>query len=291
MVVLFAVSVAAFGILFAASAGPAQAGVAAAVKGQVTALPEGAIEHPLKSGDKIFQGDTIKTGADGRLQVLLLDSTVFTLGPLSAVKMDEFVYDPATDDGKVKASMLKGIFRVVTGKVSHKKPENMEVALPSGTLGFRGTQVAGIIDGQQTMVVLLGPVSAGRISVSNLVNGEVITIDVDERGFGTIVGGPNMAPIPVFQVSEADLARIANALGQQLTGGADMSSTGDGGVGGGSTSPSVNTEELLNILSTIDDLGQQSQQAAQDIATTKVKTDHKDSSNSDGQTGGFIAME
>ena len=75
--------------------------------------------HALKSGDKVFMGDKVETGPDGQLQVLLLDQTVFTLGPLSAVKVDEFIYDPKTDDGKVKASMLKGIFRVVSGKIAH----------------------------------------------------------------------------------------------------------------------------------------------------------------------------
>jgi hypothetical protein len=282
--ILVAVSAGAFGLLFAQS-GPIQAGVAAAVKGEVKSTQEGAQPQTLKSGDKVYMGDVIETGKSGQLQVLLLDQTVFTLGPLSALKVDEFVYDPKTDDGKVKANVLKGIFRVVSGKVAHKKPENMEVALPAGTIGFRGTNVAGIIDGAKSLVVLLGPVGTGRISVSNIVNGEVIEVDIDEAGNATIVGGPNIAPVPVFQVSEADLKRIANALGQQMSGG-EAETTGLGsGTGGTPVTNNLDAQALLKLLSATEDLSQQSQDAAQDIADTKAESSKKEDSGSQSGSG------
>ena len=276
-----------FGSLWAATAGqtqagrPAvQAGVAAAVKGDVKATtPPETAAHVLKSGDKVFMGDTIETGADGHLQVMLLDQTVFTLGPSSTIKVDEFMYDPSSDDGKVKASVLKGIFRVMSGKVAHKKPENMSVELPAGAIGFRGTNVAGIIDGSKSTVVLLGPVGVGRIFVNNLVNGQIVAVDINEAGFATIVDGPNSAPVPVFQVSEADLARIAAALGQGMTGGAPTT-TGDissGNASGGG----VDTEQLLDVLNTSDNLNQTSVVGAQDAAQQSAKDasdDHKKAS-------------
>ena len=99
-----------------------QAGVAASVQGEVKATtPPAKSAHLLKSGDKIFMGDKIETGADGQLQILLLDQTVFSLGPLSAISVDEFVYDP--ENAGDKAGMVKGIFRAVSGKVSSKKQE------------------------------------------------------------------------------------------------------------------------------------------------------------------------
>lgn len=277
-------SIIAVGFLSVGLAGPVEVGVAAAVKGEVRDTPEGAAARSVKSGDKVFMGDLIETGKDGQLQVLLLDQTVFTMGPLSAIKMDEFVYDPKTDDGKVKASMVKGIFRVVSGKVAHKKPENMEVGLPAGTIGFRGTNVAGIIDGAKSMIVLLGPVGEGRISVSNVVNGEVVEVNIDAAGNATIVGGPNIAPVPVFQVSTEDLSKIANALGQPVTGGGTQT-TGPGDTTGLSSSvpaTNVDTQALLQILSTTDNLTQKSQAGAQDMADTKAET----SSSSSEKTGG-----
>jgi len=254
------------GMSYAASSGMPQAGVAAAVKGEVKATtPPDKTARVLKSGDKIFMGDRIETGADGQLQILLLDETVFTLGPSGSIKVDEFVFDPSNDEGKVKASMMKGIFRVVSGRVAHKKPENMLVDLPAGVIGFRGTNVAGIIDGQKTTVVLLGPVGVGRIFVTNIVNGEVVAVDVNEAGYATIVDGPNSAPVPVFQISEAELNRIAAALGQKVTG-AGAGTTGvDSGAASSPKGP-VNTQSLMDLLNTVDDMSQTSMTAAQDKA-------------------------
>jgi len=41
-------------------------------------------------------GTRIVTGSDGHMQLLLLDETVFTIGPNSDIVVDEFVYDPDT---------------------------------------------------------------------------------------------------------------------------------------------------------------------------------------------------
>jgi len=101
-----------------------QAGVAVSVEGQVKATtPPEKIAHSLENGDKIFMGDKIETGIEGQLQIKLLDETVFTLGPLSTVTIDEFVYDPQDAGGK--SSMVKGIFRAVSGKVAQQKPEDV----------------------------------------------------------------------------------------------------------------------------------------------------------------------
>ena len=265
-----------------------QAGVAAAVRGDVKATtPPDKTPHKLKSGDKVFMGDKIETGQDGQLQVLLLDQTVFTLGPLSAITVDEFVYNPANDDGKVKASMVKGIFRVVSGKVAHKKSENMSVDLPAGSIGFRGTNVAGIIDGKKSTIVLLGPVGVGRIYVTNIVNGEVVGVDINQAGKATIVDGPNSAPVAVFQVSEADLNRIAAALGQQATG------TGTDTTGMDTSTASlpkgqVDTQALMDLLNNVDDLNQTTMTAAQDKAQESAKNsakDHSSDNNSNNNNG------
>ena len=50
-----------------------------------------------------------------------------------------------TDSGKVTASVAKGVFRFITGKIARKKPEDMTVRLPTATIGIRGTIVAGAV--------------------------------------------------------------------------------------------------------------------------------------------------
>ena len=53
----------------------------------------------LKAGDKIYFGDIIKAEDQSKSQILLLDETVITLVEKSPVTLDEFVYDPNTQEG------------------------------------------------------------------------------------------------------------------------------------------------------------------------------------------------
>ena len=186
-----------------------QVGVVAAVKGSVEVTSPGAVGRIVDSGQPIFIGDAVKTGPQGRLQILLFDETIFTIGPDSAIVIDEFVYDPSTDAGKVSAEILKGVFRFVTGKVAHKKPENMKVKLPAGTIGVRGTIVAGRVDGQRSSVTLIGP---GSVVVSNMVNNAVQEVSVSRIGFGTVIAGPEAPPTPPSFVPPAQLAELMSAF-------------------------------------------------------------------------------
>ncbi|MFA5139694.1 MAG: FecR domain-containing protein, partial [Elusimicrobiota bacterium] len=138
-------------------------GAAAAVTGRVTAVdpleqkkgaPAGRI---LASGKTVYHLDKIVSDGQGRLQVMLLDQTVFTLGPNTEMTLDEFVYDPFTDTGKITANVTKGVFRFVTGKVARKDPENMKIKLPVGTIGIRGTIGGGYTDGKLGVAAFYGP--------------------------------------------------------------------------------------------------------------------------------------
>jgi len=96
-----------------------QAGVSAAVQGQIQIASLGAgVDRIAKSGEDIFLGDSISSGENAGMQVLLLDETVFTIGAQSAITIDEFIYDPATGDGTVTAQVVKGAFRFVTGRIA-----------------------------------------------------------------------------------------------------------------------------------------------------------------------------
>src|ERR1700720_257293 len=99
-------------------------GAAGAVRGSVKAVaPNVSVGRVIESGKALFLNDHVTTDAAGHLQVLLLDETVFTLGPDADMTLDEFVYDPKTSAGKVTAQVSKGAFRFVTGKVARAHPE------------------------------------------------------------------------------------------------------------------------------------------------------------------------
>ncbi len=264
-----------------------QIGVAAAVRGGVQVSEAGAVGRVLKSGQPIFLGQTISTGPDAGLQILLLDETVFTIGPNSSVVIDEFVYNPRTAEGQVSARIVKGAFRFVTGKIARKHPEDMEVKLPAGIIGIRGTICAGLVAGLAASVVLLGPGPKnntgdppGKVNVSNA--GEDVSLT--RPGFGTRIEGPDSAPTPPHQFSQAELEQIFGALAAEAPA-EEPAAEGEEGAGEGKSDEAPVSEdagqttagalETLDETQSVSDLSQnvqdtttQSAQAAADTSTT-----------------------
>jgi len=193
-------------------------GVAAAVAGPVRLDAVAGIREvgvDVTSGTPIFLGDALTTGPGGRLQIMLLDETVFTIGPDAAMKIDRFVYDPASGAGSVNASIAKGAFRFVSGQVAKRNPSDMEVRVPTGTIGIRGTSVAGVVDGARATIVLLGPGAetdtgerVGRI----LVTSANTTVEVSRPGFAVDLAGVNVPPTAPFRADAATVSRIVAPL-------------------------------------------------------------------------------
>ncbi len=139
---------------------------------------------PLHSGDPVLLNAHVETGPNGRLQILLLDQTVFALGANSDMVLDDFVYDPADAAGTITARLLKGIFRFVSGQVSRTKEQ---VRVASGSLGHRGTryEAALLANGSLRLKVFEGeayfrPNSGGPEIVVH--SGQMVLIDPAGHG-------------------------------------------------------------------------------------------------------------
>ena len=127
----------------AAAAVGDKAGVTASVRGQVQQVsyrtPQAAIGRNVGSGDQIFLGDRIVTRAASGVQIMLLDGTTFSIGPDAVMVIDEFVYDPATNAGRLTATLTRGTLRVISGRLGRQDQEAIRVKLPHATVGIRGT--------------------------------------------------------------------------------------------------------------------------------------------------------
>lgn len=195
-----------------------QAGVSAAVRGQVALNRlQVAVGRQVISGEPILLQDAIRSGTRSGMQILLLDETVFTIGPESELVIDEFVYDPSSNAGKLGARVTKGVFRFISGKIAHENPEDMELKLPSGTLGVRGTMVAGRVDETQksSRLVLLGEgpendtgSPAGAFEACNA--GKCVRIN--RPGYGTIIDGPDSPPVRPFRFSSEEIDALTRSV-------------------------------------------------------------------------------
>jgi hypothetical protein len=217
----------------AALADGAQVGVNAAVRNSVQekAAAEAGY-HPAVVRAAVHLGDTVVSGQNSALQVLLLDRSVFTVGANARVSIDRFVYDPNRRASDVAASVAKGSFRFMSGPTLAGQGRNV-VNTPVAAIGVRGTilegvvgpDVAAVLAGQSglpgysgdpagaTLVVLRGPGlksegfdKAGAIDVT--ANG--VTVSLDQPGLAALVW-PGQGPF-VFWISDSSSARLADLL-------------------------------------------------------------------------------
>ena len=124
----------------------------------------------LKAGDKIYLNETIVAGAGSGTQILLLDQSTFTIGEDSEVVMDTFIFDPATNDGKIVASVKQGSLKVISGLISKKNPDSLTVEVPEGTLGSRGTEFQTIVSKGKTDTLLIGPGKNNTLGMLSLIH-------------------------------------------------------------------------------------------------------------------------
>ena len=145
----------------------------------------------LSNGSKIFFGDTIISKSKSNAQILFLDQTVLTLGEETELTIDEFVYDPNSQDGSFVSTVKTGTVKLITGQISKKNPDNLEVKVPAGTLGARGTEFVILSESNnESTVVLLGPGpnnTLGMVPGNLILSDGVSSVDITNPGFEAMV--------------------------------------------------------------------------------------------------------
>ena len=168
----------------------------------------------LKPGDPIYFGDKITVENKSKSQILLLDETVLTLGQKSTITIDDFVYDPSTNNGKILTNVIAGSMKVLSGKISQGDPEDLIVKTPAGTIGTRGTEFQTIVDEDESKVLLIGPgedntlgLRAGSVEVFNDLGS--VTLD---NPFAFTQFNANQIPTPPVTISNEQLQEFQNFL-------------------------------------------------------------------------------
>ena len=148
-------------------------------------------DEKLSTGSKIFYGDTVIVKEKSNAQILLLDETALTIGEKSELTIDDFVYDPETKVGKIVSSIKLGTVRIITGEISKQNPDNLNIKVPTGSIGARGTEFAVLTESNnKSTIVLLGPgknntlgMIPGVLKVSDGFN----SVDLTQPGFQSVV--------------------------------------------------------------------------------------------------------
>jgi Ca2+-binding RTX toxin-like protein len=148
-------------------------------------------------GDPVYLNDTVATSPDGSVEISFVDGTRFSLGQNGQMTLDQLVYDPGGSSNELDVSVIQGAFTFVTGSIAGAPGDGMEVNVPAGTIGIRGTAVGGGPDTQTPdptdYTIVLLPEPGGRF-------GRIVL--TDRNGRSVILD----APLEAMDISSLGLA-------------------------------------------------------------------------------------
>ncbi len=178
----------------AGGSGPIEIGTVRSLSGTAT-VQRGGASQSLGSGEPVFQGDLIETGAGSSLGIILRDNTVFSLSAGARMVMNELVYDPARTDNSMAVNLVQGTFVFITGQVA--KTGTIAVTTPVATMGIRGTtpivQNLSLVNGYGEFSIAADPAQAGQ---AGQVGSYTLTLP---SGLQTTVASPDV----VVRISNA----------------------------------------------------------------------------------------
>lgn len=117
----------------------ANIGKISAVNGQANLIRD-TQSIPIQLGTILEEKDIVKTGDNGRLQIIFSDKTIISLGKNSDFNIEEYLFDESRPK-EVKASFNapKGIFKTITGQIGKLNPSKFKLRTKSASIGIRGT--------------------------------------------------------------------------------------------------------------------------------------------------------
>lgn len=114
--------------------------------------PDGSTETIAK-GTPIYKGDIVETDAKGAVNITFADETNFAVSEDARFAVDDYTYDPQTQSGETNFSVLKGVFVFTSGLIGRDDPDDVKIETPAGSIGIRGTIIAGNVNTGEITVV------------------------------------------------------------------------------------------------------------------------------------------
>lgn len=139
--------------------------------------------------------------ANTKLGITFEDETRVELTEQSELVIDEFVYDPNTNVGKLSVKVALGTVQMASGKIAHANRNNVNIQTPTATIGVRGTDFTMTVDEIGRSLIILLPscpdpdmdedeCPTGAIDVTT----DAGTISLNEPYQGTLVSSSSLMP-------------------------------------------------------------------------------------------------
>ncbi len=156
----------------------ADIGHVGAFSGSAKLVRKGVISE-IYSGLVLQPHDNIVTNAKSKVQLIMEDETIITIGPLSHFEIDTYQFEPDRKNS-LSFRLQRGFFRSITGKIGKVAPERFKIHTKSATIGVRGTDFAAYVDDKNEYIGCFN----GAITVST---GNQ-DFDIDARMMLSLVG-------------------------------------------------------------------------------------------------------
>lgn len=113
-------------------------GLVVSTDGTVTAVNQGGQSRSLARRSPLFAGDTIKVGAQAKVQIKFSDASMMSLQANTEFRVDSYKHQNQADD-TFQGTLASGGLRTVTGAISKGKTNAYKVKTPVAAMGVRGT--------------------------------------------------------------------------------------------------------------------------------------------------------
>ncbi len=157
------------------------------------------------SGSPIALGDTIQTSANGGVTIGFVDQTTLAMGEDTRLLVDQYVYNPTTQQGSSLFSFLQGAFTYVSGLIGKNDPGQENVETPVGALGIRGTEFIAQVNPTQSTLQM--DLIEGEVAITPTLSGVATTMDAPEAATSdsSSVSEPTPITESAFELLEAQL--------------------------------------------------------------------------------------
>ncbi len=132
---------------FSVAGASARIAIVKNVSGSATVARQGQTIS-ASNGMEIWENDTLRTGHDGSIGIVFNDDTFLSLGPGSALVIDEFVFAPSQGKFSIVIRMLKGTAAYLSGLISKLSPDSAHFKTPTASIGIRGTKFVARVEGE-----------------------------------------------------------------------------------------------------------------------------------------------
>ena len=133
-------------LLLSASASAQQAAGSIKIVSGAAFVVRGGQQVNAAIGQAVYQDDTLRTGADGRLGVTLKDGTRLSLGGNTELQLSAFAYAPAEGRLGLALKVLRGVAAYISGRIADLAPASVKIETPTSIIGVRGTHLLIAVD-------------------------------------------------------------------------------------------------------------------------------------------------